>query len=368
MTPYREVTPLAGPEAFEEDSRGARMSQAAIVLAVGAAVGGGLQRVPEPDALGLPADLDRIERAQPLTVQDAIRDLDIDLPSHLQPALRLPLATSAALARRLVEHPETQTAAALVEASLHSDSPLVRTSAAVAALDTTGPREDVVARLAEGARHRDELTRDLGRTGLARVDPQHAVLRHLAGRPSPLTGTDRPSHTAVLTHGTFAARTTWWQPGGSLFTYLDGLAPPLHMHDPSFGWSGLYSDAARALAADRLLAWTADQALAQPDFFAHSHGGTVANLATGRGQSFERLVLLSWPVHEQWFPDFTRVQRVLDIRVHMDLVILADRGGQTFQPPAAHQGMVASYINGWFDHGATNDPGYWERYDLPAKL
>jgi len=344
------------------------MSQAAIVLAGGAAVGGDVERVPDRDALGLPPDLGRIERTQPLTVQDAIRDLDLDLASHRQPGLRLPLATSAALARRLVDSPDTQTAAALVEASLHSDNALVRTAAAVAALDTTGPREDVVARLAEGAHHRDELTKDLGRIGLARVDPDHAALRHLGGRPSPQTSTVGPSHRAVLTHGTFAARTRWWRPGGGFYTYLDSLAPPLHMNDPSFGWSGLYSDAARQLAADQLVAWTADQALAGPDFFAHSHGGTVANLATSRGQSFERLVLLSWPVHEQWFPDFTKMRRVLDIRVHLDLVIVADRGGQTFQPPAAHQAMVTSYVNGWFDHGATNDPAYWERYDLPAKL
>jgi hypothetical protein len=58
----------------------------------------------------------------------------------------------------------------------------------------------------------------------------------------------------------------------------------------------------------------------------------------------------------------------IDIRVHMDLVILADRGGQTFMPPRAFRDKVVSHVNGWFNHGDTNNPTYWERYDLPAAL
>jgi hypothetical protein len=162
--------------------------------------------------------------------------------------------------------------------------------------------------------------------------------------------------------------TTWWQPGGDFYVYLDGLTPPLHLHDPSFRWSGIYSDDARRLAAQQMVAWVADQGLRQPDLFAHSHGGTVGNLATGLGLQLDRLVLLSWPVHEEWFPDFDRVQRIIDIRVHLDLVILADRGGQTFTPPPAAAGKVTSHVNGWFNHADTHDPDYWNRYDLPATL
>ena len=66
-----------------------------------------------------------------------------------------------------------------------------------------------------------------------------------------------------------------------------------------------------------------DQGLQLPDFFAHSHGGTVANLATRAGAEFQRLVLLGWPVHTQWFPDFIQVTRIIDVRVRLDLVIMA---------------------------------------------
>jgi len=369
MTEYREVTPIPGPEAFQQQGRDARLSQAAIVLAVGAAVGGEMYRLDEPGALGLPEDLGRIGRKRKLRVEQAAAPLAIDLSTHLDhPELRLPSATSVEITRRLIDRPQAVTAASLVEANLHSDSRLVRTAAAVAALDTTGPREDVLARLVEGARAHSPLTRELGRIGLARVDPQHEVLGRLVGRPARLTGTDRPSHTAVLTHGTFASRTRWWQPGGDFYSYLDALAPPLNLHDPSFQWSGLYSDGARQLAAQQMADWVVDQNLQRPDVFAHSHGGTVANLATHRGLELDRLVLMSWPVHGEWFPDFTKLQKIIDIRVRFDLVIIADRGGQTFNPPPAHRSKVTSHVNGWFDHSDTHDPAYWDRYGLPGKL
>ena len=187
---------------------------------------------------------------------------------------------------RLVSRPEPVTAAALVEANLYSDSRLVRTAAAVAALDTTGPRDDVLAQLVDGATRGDPLTKQLGRIGMARVDPQHAVLRHVVGRPSPLTGQDRPSHTAVLTHGSFAALARWYQPGGDFYGYLDSLVPPLKLHDPSFRWSGLYSDGARQLAAQQLFDWIPDQNLQRPDLFGHSHGGPSPTWPPSAGSSW----------------------------------------------------------------------------------
>jgi len=369
MVQRRDATPIPGPDAFAGAGRDARLSQAAIVLSVGAAAGGVPARVDHPVAIGLPADLTPLGRPQPIPVADAAAPLRIELTRHLADRqLRIPATVCAELMSRLMERPEPVTAAALVEANLHSGSRLVRTAAAVAALDTTGPRDDLLAHLVEGATRGDALTRELGRVGVARIDPGHAALRNVVARPSPLTGTDRPSHTAVLTHGSFAGLTRWWQPGGDFYSYLDALVPPLKLHDPSFRWSGLYADGARQLAAQQLVEWVADQNLQRPDFFAHSHGGTVANLATVRGAEFDRLVLLSWPVHEQWFPDFTRVRRIIDVRVRLDLIILADRGGQTFTPPPEHAAIVSSHVNGWFDHSEAHQPDYWERHGLPSIL
>jgi pyruvate/2-oxoglutarate/acetoin dehydrogenase E1 component len=60
------------------------------------------------------------------------------------------------------------------------------------------------------------------------------------------------------------------------------------------------------------------------------------------------------------------VRKVIDIRVKMDLVILADRGGQTFEVPPAVRSQVASHVNGWFRHSDTNEPGYWDKHGLAA--
>lgn len=363
------ASPVPGPDAFAATSRDARLTQAAIVLSIGAAAGGEPERVEQPQAVGLPADVAALGRPELIGLDEATAPLGAVVAARrAEPGLRVPARTSGELMTEIVDRPDPVLAAALVEASLRSDSRLVRTSAAVSALDTTGPRDDVVAQLIAGAARGDALTREIGRIGLARVDPQHEVLRRVTGRPSRLTGTDRPSRTAVLTHGTFAALTRWWQPVGDFYRYLDGLAPPLHLHDPSFRWSGLYSDGARQLAAQQMADWIADQNLQRPDVFAHSHGGTVASLATQRGVAIDRLVLLSWPVHAEWFPDFANVGRIVDIRVHFDLVIIADRGGQTYTPPPVHAAKVTSHVNGWFEHGDTHEPAYWERHGLPAVL
>jgi hypothetical protein len=363
-----DVDPIPGPEAFEQRDREAQLSQAAFLLAIGAAVSGQADRVPRATPLDLPP-LGTLLSAQKLSLSRAMRGVDLGMTEHLQQLdLEIPSEACVPLAREVVDHPTPDAAAALVETSLHSPHLLVRTAAAVAALDTTGPRPDLIARLAEGAQSRDELTRDLARTGLGRAAPDHEVLRHLVGQPAPLTGRDRRSCTAVVTHGTFAARTTWWQPGGRFPTWLDTLEPPLHVHDQSFRWSGLYLDIARQRAADEMVAWVADQELDTPDLFAHSHGGTVGNLATQRGLELDRLVLLSWPVHGVWNPAWQRMRRVIDIRVRFDLVIIADRGGQHIRPPTAHRDRVTSHVHGWFDHSATHDPAYWEHHGLAEVL
>jgi hypothetical protein len=365
MATARYPTPVPGPDAFASNSRDARLSQAAVVLSIGASAAGEPDRVDSPDEIGLHTDVAALGRPELISVAEASAPLTgrgVRVGARIAPSSAVELMT------RLADRPDPITAAALVESSLSSESRLVRTSAAVAALDTTGPRDEVLAQLVDGASRGGPLTRQIGRIGVARVDPQHKVLRSVVGRPSPLTGRDRPSHTAVLTHGTFAAMTRWWQPGGDFYGYLDSLTPALHLHDPSFRWSGLYTDGARQLAAQQLAAWVIDQNLTRPDLFAHSHGGTVACLATRRGLDIDRLVLLSWPVHGEWFPDFNRIGRIIDVRVKLDLVIIADRGGQSFTPPPQYAAKVSSHVNGWFKHEFTHEPAYWQQHGLAAVL
>jgi hypothetical protein len=56
--------------------------------------------------------------------------------------------------------------------------------------------------------------------------------------------------------------------------------------------------------------------------------------------------------------------RVVSIRVHLDLVILVDGGGQRFNPPQIEEHVLPI----WFDHSATHDPANWQQYNVPAFL
>ena len=50
--------------------------------------------------------------------------------------------------------------------------------------------------------------------------------------------------------------------------------------------------------------------------------------------------------------------------MHLDLVILADRGGQRFYDNRISENVLPL----WFDDFATHDPTTWETYGVPAML
>lgn len=103
------------------------------------------------------------------------------------------------------------------------------------------------------------------------------------------------------------------------------------------------------------------------DLFTHSHGGSLAMLASNKGLQIGKLILLSCPVHaSDYLPDFNSVRRVVSVRVKLDLVILADRGGQRFKHPRIEENVLPI----WFDHTATHNPDVWKNstYQIPAML
>jgi hypothetical protein len=126
-----------------------------------------------------------------------------------------------------------------------------------------------------------------------------------------------------------------------------------------------YSDAARSLGGSDLHDWVTAHSLSGLDLYTHSHGGSVAMLANHAGTTIGKLVLLSCPVHwPKYTPDFSAVAKVISVRVHLDLVILADRGGQKFKDPHIHENVLGI----WFDHFATHDPVNWQKYNVPGML
>jgi hypothetical protein len=269
------------------------------------------------------------------------------------------------LAEHLYQEPTPLTAAALLEACLRHPDELPRVAAAASYFDLSSDPRRLLEVIVGGTHNDDELIRDVAATALARIAPEHPRLRELTEGDTRAAGHE-PSHTSLLIHGTWARYSTWWQPGGTFHSYLlSQVRPDLYSAADRFEWSGGYSDAARALGATDLVAWINNHGLSGLDLFTHSHGGSVAMLASQAGLHIGELVLLSCPVHiPKYLPDFTRMTKVVSIRVHLDLVILADGGGQRFQNPNIQENVLPV----WFDHFATHDPGIWQQYAVPSML
>ena len=364
---YHEVEPLRAENAFTHDSEDAQLSQAAFLMGTGLVIGGYRETMDDPSDFVFP-DFARMESKPKVGVQEAVAYLDVDLDTHISKDLPdLPRELGPKLAAEVVESAEPRAALALIEASTHSVYSIVRTCAAASAINASEAREDLVKILEEEVRSDDPLTSDVAATALANHDPEHPALAALVEDETEPGEQRPPTTTAFITHGTWARRRTWWRPRGGFYSYVNTLSQ-LTLHNQSFGWSGSYRHPGRVTASVQLLNWVSNQGLNVPDMIAHSHGGTVAHLATNTGLDLDRLVLLSWPVHTKWFPDFARIRRIVSFRVNLDLVIMADRGRQRFVPPPAHAAKVAEHVNGWFSHSATHDPDYWRRYGLPNLL
>lgn len=368
---YRQYGPIDPRDAFtvtaradDEGTQSAAASQAALLLAIRSGVLGDTATVEKIPEFPLP-NVKALKRSRHLKVADACQYLGAsqrELSQDKEPALEKEMTR---LIREIYEKPCLEAAAALFEAAMHSPHPLVAVAGAAGARETTRLRPKIRRTLEDGFESEDRLTSRLAVAAMSQIGPMAGIPRGQVVAQPKSRKRRRKSNTAVVTHGTWAADGSWYQPGGDFYDALKSKRPDLHVHDESFRWTGAYSKRARRADAALLQQWIPDQGLSVPDFFAHSHGGTVAHLATKRGVAFDKLVLLSWPVHKQWYPDFSKVSRIVDIRVHLDLVIMLDRGRQRFKTRSS---KVKRHRNGWFNHSATHDPQYWDDNDLWDKV
>lgn len=179
-----------------------------------------------------------------------------------------------------------------------------------------------------------------------------------------VTGPRRLHRISTVVHGTtFGRATHWWRPGRVFPQYLKAnVRNNLYSGSRPFSWSGLYNDWARDLGARDLLDWASGVELDR--VFAYSHGGSVAMLASGFGLGMRKLVLLSCPVHRRYAPDFQSIGKVVSVRTRLDLVILADRGGQRFRDGRIQENTLPV----WFSHKATRKIAVWQRYNIGGML
>lgn len=268
-------------------------------------------------------------------------------------------------AARLYKKPTVETAADLFELCLRHPLPLVKIAAAAAYFPVSAEPGRLIRILSAGVRSRETLERDVAATALARIDPASSALRFLTRtRGVRKKGASR-KRTIMLVHGTWASDATWWQPGGDFHTFIKRLRSDLYSATDRFEWSGGYSDFARSQAAGSLKAWVDDHGEGGLDLMGHSHGANVIMLATSNGTRAGKLILLSCPVHvDKYFPDFSNCTSVYSVRVKLDLVILADRGGQKFADPRIKENVLPI----WFHHTATHDRAVWTKYNVAAKV
>jgi hypothetical protein len=382
--PTTEVTePPSAREAFERTDQAAVLTQAAVLLILGLQLRGTATTqfqdvvpdiLPEDDLAVL-----QIPPLSPLGGRIDSQRARIFLASRFGTSVAAPFPEGedvtwrsdifAELARDHLRQPTANSATNLMEACLRHPHEIVRVAAAAAYHDWSSERPKLTTILEEGTRSADLSVRQLAATALAQVHPDNARLRDLtrsAGRAAGAAGA--ASHTAMLVHGTFALGATWWQPGGHFHSYLlQVLRPDLYKNYDRFSWSGAYGPDARELGADDLLIWVNNHNEQGLDLFTHSHGGNLAMLATTKGLQIGELVLLSCPVHvPKYLPDFNRVGKVVSIRVRLDLIILADRGGQRFKHPKIQENILPI----WFSHAVTHKPEVWKNntYAIPAML
>jgi hypothetical protein len=385
--------PIAGPAAFTDVQEPNHVrSQAATLLLIGAHLRGDLaavraraeasgrslrpvargafQPIPPGDLrqLGfprLPAGAPRL-RPEALQRVAGVRFAAAPGPTPSRGEARTAAAGLRRAASAFYRDASHESAGALVEVALRHPHELVRVAAAASYFPVTADPAGAIGILAHGVRSRDPLAREVAATALARVDPGHPVLAPLL-EVRRRRSTRRRSRTSLLVHGTWARTAAWWQPpNGDFWRYIQTeVDPNLYGAQDRFDWSGGYSVAARALGGARLSTWVQQHNLAGLDLLAHSHGGSVAMVASQAGTQIGRMILLSCPVHwPQYTPAFNFLTRVISIRVHLDLVILADGGGQRFFDPRIEEHVLPL----WFDHSLSHDPAVWRQYNVPAWL
>ena len=393
--PFKEVEqPVHFSEAFSRTDDAAILSQAAALLILGTHLrGDSVMKGPsiasldsgtdaednELAALGVPHLRPTFGHIDSALVRKGLSARYGVAPVFpLEPAKTLPILND--IANRLLRSPEDVAAAELMEAATNHPHELVSVAAATAYFDRSSQTETLLGILRHGTRSQEPLIRGVAATALGHIAPEDDALRELRLPGSAQPGVSRPTRTTVIVHGTWAANSPWWQPAGDFFVYLTGTLPPLARTAPFpplpnwdapygaadyFRWTGGYSDGARSQAAQDLSQWVLGHNAAGLDLVTHSHGGNVAFLATQSGLQVKEVVALSCPVHfPKYAPNFANVRKIVSVRVHMDLVILADRGGQRFNDPRISENILPR----WFDHFASHDPNVWAKYSVPRML
>lgn len=287
------------------------------------------------------------------------------LPDH--PFKELPkqlLATQRRIAENLMGGLDIGNIARLAAISSVHPDPLVRIAAAPLLIVLTDGDDAALEQLRRGTQQKDDRLSQLAATLLARFSPRDSALEQFTRHKQSGFDHDEEVKTTLVIHGTWANGNTWWRNGYQFFEYLEHGVPvdDLFLGDDPFGWSGTWKHKARVKAARELEDWILQHKETCVNIVAHSHGSNVVFVASNNTE-FGRMILLSTPSHPHIYSPVNYVS-LFSLRVRMDLVVLADGGGNRFPD---WTNMREEYF-GWFNHSATHDEGRWDSKGVPGWL
>ena len=297
----------------------------------------------------------------------AIRD-EIDIQQEVYRILpdRL-IDMQRSIASKIGEQPNLEDITKLAAISFVHPDPLIRIASAPLLIVLTDGEQEALEELRRGTQLKDQRLSLLATTLLARFKAKDSALEQLTEEQKPGSDPTENPHSTLVIHGTWANDENWWRNGYPFFEYLEHEVQmdDLYIGDKPFAWTGTWSHDARKQAATELATWATKNKKACLNIVAHSHGANIGFIASS-GIPFGRMILLSTPAHpHRYSPKPENYQSIFSLRVHLDLVVLADGGGNRF--PANWSGVEEKYI-GWFNHSSTHYESRWEKNNVPSWL
>ncbi|MCY3883972.1 MAG: hypothetical protein OXG24_03550 [Gammaproteobacteria bacterium] len=375
--------PVSGLDAFGNEDNASVLSQAAFLLLLAEQMIVKYPNQAEIDDVHKEEAIDslRVPTLNPsgrqVERQEVLEELRQSSPLGYKQDLRV----RPSIVRRLIEmmaqrvdmEQSYMAAAALLEACLDHPDPLVRVSSAISLCGIYAESSPFLRLILGSTNSEDDLTRDMAFTGLENIASDH-ILKDANTEFGPDRRSDSKSTkkctTSLLVHGSFprVLNPSWWQPGGNFHCFIKkNVCNDLYRGNSYYKWSGIYTHAARKLAAQELLEWSKPTEQLN-HVFAHSHGGSVAMCASQEGLNIEKLVLMSCPFSGHYSPNFAKVGEVASVRVKLDLIVLVDtlwKGGSA-KPQCDKIRDIVLPI--WFDHSQTHDPDTWKKHSIAHKI
>lgn len=128
------------------------------------------------------------------------------------------------------------------------------------------------------------------------------------------------SDLTIIVHGTFAATSTWWQPGSNFWAHVNSFTQNVYSGLSPFFWTGNNNHRDRVKGAHDLHSWCQKHSSGEIDIIAHSHGGNICLYASSLGLKIRKLILLGTPIRLEYLPVLKNINEIHNIFSTGDLV------------------------------------------------